>query len=76
MWPRTHRMSAEVAKKAGADVEDRQSLEESVSADVKLCDQQFVAFALGQNLFDAADANAIGVDHSPAEEQFQLHLIL
>jgi predicted neutral ceramidase superfamily lipid hydrolase len=73
---RAVRTAAEVAKEAGADVEDGEALEEAVAADEIVRDEKVVSLAIGEDLLDAADAFAAGIDDTPSEEQLQLHLIL
>jgi hypothetical protein len=68
--------AAEVAKKADADVVDREALEEAVAADEIVRHEELVAIAIGEHFLDATDALAIDVDDAAAEEQFQLHLSL
>jgi hypothetical protein len=68
--------AAEVAKKADADVVDREALEEAVAADEIVRDEELVAVAVGQHFLDAADALAVDVDDTAAEEQLQLQLSL
>jgi hypothetical protein len=68
--------AAEVAKETDADVVDRQAFEEAVSADEVVRHEELVAVAIGQHFLDAADALAVDVDDTAAEEQLQLHLIL
>jgi hypothetical protein len=68
--------AAEVAKKADADVVDREAFEETVAADEIVRHKELVTVAIGEHFLDTADALAVDVDDAAAEEQLQLHVSL